>query len=126
MKKIASLLLLIMAFTVSACSAASKVQPTPTPDPFLVKGRQVFNARCATCHALEPNTTIIGPSLAGVATRAETRVEGLSADEYIQMSILRPGDYVVEGYNDVMITNFSKELTSEDMNALVAFLLTLK
>jgi mono/diheme cytochrome c family protein len=104
----------------------AQAEPTPTADPFIVKGRQVFNARCATCHALEPNTTIIGPSLAGVATRAETRVEGLSADEYIQMSILRPGDYVVEGYNNVMITNFSKELTSEDMNALVAFLMTLK
>jgi mono/diheme cytochrome c family protein len=126
MKNITFLTFLLLAVVISACSAAAQTQPTPTPDPFLVKGRQVFNARCATCHALEPNTSIIGPSLAGLATRAETRVEGLSADEYIQLSILRPGDYIVEGYNDVMITNFSKELTSEDMNALVAFLLTLK
>ncbi len=126
MKKIISFSLMLLAFAMSACSATAQVQPTPTPDPFIVKGRQVFNARCATCHALEPDTSIIGPSLAGLATRAETRVEGQSADEYIQLSILRPGDYVVEGYNDVMITNFSKELTSEDMNALVAFLLTLK
>ncbi len=126
MKKIILFSLMLLAFAMSACSAAAQVQPTPTPDPFILKGRQVFNARCATCHALEPDTSIIGPSLAGLATRAETRVEGQSADEYIQLSILRPGDYVVEGYNDVMITNFSKELTSEDMNALVAFLLTLK
>ncbi|MCE9646107.1 MAG: cytochrome c [Chloroflexi bacterium] len=126
MKKIISVISVLLMFLIAACSAGTKAEPTPTPDPFVVKGRQVFNARCATCHALEPNTTIIGPSLAGVATRAETRVPGLSADEYIQISILRPGDYVVEGYNNVMITNFSKELTSEDMNALVAFLLTLK
>jgi len=126
MKKIATLSLMLLAFAMSACSTASPMQPTPTPDPFIIKGRQVFNARCATCHALEPDTSIIGPSLAGLATRAETRVDGQSADEYIQLSILRPGDYVVEGYNNVMITNFSKELTSEDMNALVAFLLTLK
>lgn len=126
MKKIILFSLMLLAFAASACSAAAQVESTPTPDPFIVKGRQVFNTRCATCHALEPDTSIIGPSLAGLATRAETRVEGQSADEYIQLSILRPGDYVVEGYNNVMITNFSKELTSEDMNALVAFLLTLK
>jgi len=125
-KKIISLSLMLTMLALCACSVIASAEPTPTTDPLVVKGRQVFNARCATCHALEPNTTIIGPSLAGVATRAETRVEGLNADEYIQMSILRPGDYVVEGYNNVMITNFSRELTSEDMNALVAFLLTLK
>jgi hypothetical protein len=33
---------------------------------------------------------------------------------------------VVEGFNNVMITNLAKEITSEDMNALVAFLMTLK
>jgi len=118
--------LIVSVFVLAACSAGAAVGPTPTPDPLVVLGRQVFNGHCATCHALEPDTVIIGPSLAGVATRAETRVAGLSADEYIQMSILRPGDYVVEGYNNIMITNFSKELTSEDMNALVAFLMTLK
>jgi mono/diheme cytochrome c family protein len=126
MKKTIYLFLALITLAVSACSATARAEPAPTQDPFIAKGRQVFNARCATCHALEPNTTIIGPSLAGLATRAETRVEGQSADEYIQLSILRPGDYVVEGYNNVMITNFSKELTNEEMNALVAFLLTLK
>ncbi|HET7145497.1 MAG TPA: cytochrome c [Anaerolineales bacterium] len=126
MKQINPLLLMLTAFAITACSGVAQAEPTPTPDPLIAEGRLVYNARCATCHALEPDITIIGPSLAGIATRAETRVEGQSADEYIQLSILRPGDYVVEGYNDVMITNFSKELTSEDMNALVAFLMMLK
>ena len=119
-------ILLLIALALSACSAMAKAEPTPTPDPLVLQGQQVFNAKCATCHALVPDTIIIGPSLAGVATRAETRVEGVNAEEYIQLSILRPGDYVVEGFNNVMITNFSKEHTNEDMNALVAFLLTLK
>ena len=110
----------------SACSAAATPVPTPTPDPFILQGQAVFNARCATCHALVPDTIIIGPSLYGIATRAETRVNGQSAEEYITMSVLRPGDYVVEGFNNVMITNLAKELTSEELNALVAFLLTLK
>lgn len=110
----------------SACSSAPAVPPTPTMDPIAAKGLQVFNARCATCHALVPDTVIIGPSLYGVATRAETRMPGLSAEEYITLSILRPGDYVVEGFNNVMITNLAKELTSEELDAVVAFLLTLK
>lgn len=118
---------LVMAATaITACSAAATPAPTPTPDPFILQGQAVFNARCATCHALVPDTIIIGPSLNGIATRAETRVSGQTAEEYIQLSILRPGDYVVEGFNNVMITNFAKEITSEEMNALVAFLLTLK
>lgn len=123
MKKIIPILI---ALALSACSAMSPAEPTPTPDPLVLQGQQVFNAKCATCHALVPDTIIIGPSLNGIATRAETRVDGQTADEYIQLSILRPGDYLVEGFNNVMITNFSKELTNEDMNALVAFLLTLK
>ncbi|MFN8381027.1 MAG: cytochrome c [Anaerolineales bacterium] len=126
MKNILSTLTLLVVFGITACAMGAPVSPTPTPDPLVVQGQQVFNAHCATCHALVPDTIIIGPSLAGVATRAETRMKGLNAEEYIQLSILRPGDYVVEGFNNVMITNFSKELTNEDMNALVAFLLTLK
>ena len=118
--------LAVIALFIAACSASARAEPTPTPDPFILQGQAVFNARCATCHALVPDTIIIGPSLYGVATRAETRVEGLSAEEYITMSVLRPGDYVVEGFNNVMITNLAKELTSEDLNALVAFLMTMK
>lgn len=126
MKNILSTLTLLVVFAITACAMGAPVPPTPTPSPLVVEGQKVFNARCATCHALVPDTIIIGPSLAGVATRAETRMKGLSAEEYIQLSILRPGDYVVEGFNNVMITNFSKELTNEDLNALTAFLLTLK
>jgi len=119
-------LLLTAAVFLSACSSTLAAVPTPTLDPIAKQGQAVFNARCATCHALVPDTIIIGPSLYGIATRAETRVEGQTAEEYITMSILRPGDYVVEGFNNVMITNLAKEITSEEMNSLVAFLLTLK
>ncbi len=126
MKNKIPFLLLAAVLCLSACSSAAAPAPTPTLDPFILQGQAVFNARCATCHALVPDTIIIGPSLYGVATRAETRVEGQSAEEYITMSVLRPGDYVVEGFNNVMITNLAKEVTSEEMNALIAFLLTLK
>jgi cytochrome c551/c552 len=126
MKKKIILLILLVNMCIAACSGVAHTEPTPTPDPFIVQGQNVFNARCATCHALVPDTIIIGPSLANIATIAETRVPGQSAEEYLQLSVLRPGDYVVEGFNNIMITNLSKELTSEELNALVAFLMTLK
>ena len=117
---------ILLAVLFSACSTFTPASPTPTPDPFIVQGQNVFNSRCATCHALVPDTIIIGPSLYGIATRAETRVTGQSAEEYIQLSILRPNDYIVDGFNNVMVTNLAKELTSEELNALVAFLMTLR
>ena len=82
MQKVFLPTLLLIAIVLSACSSAAPAAPTPTPDPLVLRGQEVFNARCATCHALVPDTVIIGPSLAGIATRAATRVEGQSAEEY--------------------------------------------
>ena len=71
-------------------------------------------------------TIIIGPSLAGIAGRAANRVEGQSAADYLQLSILRPGDYVVEGFSELMPTNFGTTLSGEQLDALLAYLMTLE
>ena len=110
----------------AACSSMSAVQPTPTLDAIQQQGRAVYNLRCAQCHALEPNTVVIGPSLAGVATRAASRVPGYDAETYIEHSILFPREYIVEGFGETMPTNFGKELTSDELNAVISFLMTLK
>ena len=120
------LFLILAAILLSACSSMSAVQATPTLDPLAIQGKQVYVGHCAGCHALEPNTIIVGPSLAGVATRAGSRVPGDDAQAYIETSVLNPSAYVVEGFNDVMPKNFAKDLTSDEFNALVAFLMTLK
>lgn len=83
-------------------------------------------AICSTCHSLEPDVVIVGPSLAGIATTAGTRIEGVSAEQYIRDSILNPGDYVVEGFPDAMQRNFGEVLNSEQINDIIAFLLTLE
>lgn len=114
----------LAAFLLSACSA--NAAPAPTLTAFEQLGQSVFNLRCAQCHALVPDTVIIGPSLAGVATRAGSRVPEMDATEYIEMSILFPKDFLVPEYSDTMPTNFGKELTSEELQAVVAFLMTLK
>ncbi len=120
------LFIVLGAGLLAACSAASAVQPTPTLNALEIQGKQVYVSNCAGCHALEPDTIVIGPSLAGVGTRAETRVDGYDARAYIETSILNPGAYIVEGFNDVMPKNFGKDLTSADFDAVVAYLLSLK
>ena len=90
------------------------------------QGQAVYTLRCAQCHALTPETVVIGPSLAGIATRAASRVPGYDTQTYLETSILIPEDYLVDGFSNTMPTNFGKELTSEEFAALVAYLMTLK
>jgi mono/diheme cytochrome c family protein len=111
--------------TLAACSSMSG-NPAPTLTPLEQEGQAVYTLRCAQCHALSPDTVVIGPSLAGVATRADSRVPGYDSQTYLETSILIPEDYLVDGFANTMPTNFGKELTSEEFSALVAFLMTLK
>ena len=120
------ILLIAAVLFLSACSSTPTVAPTPTLDPIAKQGQAVFNARCATCHALVPDTIIIGPSLYGIATRAETRVEGQDAYTYLLTSVMQPDAYLVQGYENLMPNNLSKELTGEELDAVVAYLQTLK
>jgi cytochrome c2 len=108
-----------------ACSSGDKTQ-TNTVDSIVARGERLFRQNCATCHSTEPDTVIVGPSLAGVATRAETRIGDLSAKEYIHQSIVKPSAYVVDGFADLMPTRFGTSLSGEQLDALIAYLLTLK
>src|SRR5262245_12904271 len=100
--------IIIAATLLAACSATPEEAP-PTLTPLEQIGQSVYTLRCAQCHVLVPDTVVIGPSLAGIATRAGTRLEGYDAQEYIEMSILSPREFVVVGFPDTMPTNFSKE-----------------
>jgi mono/diheme cytochrome c family protein len=116
-----------LALLLVACGTA---EPTPTPTPELTEqerlGQQVFTRECAACHSLSADTTIVGPSLASIATTAANRVPGQDAETYILTSIMRPGDYIVEGYGNTMPDNFGRRLTGEQIDAVVAYLLTLE
>ena len=124
--KYGSLCWTFAAVILAACSITPETSATPTQDATQQQGQAVFKLRCAQCHALTPNTVVIGPSLAGIATRASTRIEGYSAEQYLETSILSPKEYLVEGFTDTMPTNFGKDLTSDEFSAVVAYLMTLK
>jgi nitric oxide reductase subunit C len=82
---------------------------------------------CSTCHSLEPDVILVGPSLAGIANRAGERVADLSAEEYLNQSIIDPDAYTLEGFQaSVMPMVWSSVLSEGQVNDLVAFLMTLK
>jgi ferredoxin/cytochrome c2 len=97
-------------------------------------GRQIYleavpgvNAGCQICHSTEKDVKIIGPSFYGVGTRAETRIPGMTAEEYLHQSIVDPNAYVVEGFpKGQMLQNFGEILTEDQISDLIAFLMTMK
>lgn len=99
-----------------------------------VAGRRLYNEQdlgtnvgCSLCHSLEKDVNKVGPSFYGLATRAETTVPGLTAEQYIRQSILVPNAHLVEGYPpDQMVQDYETRLTPQQIDDLVAFLLTLE
>ena len=139
MRKILLLIMvLILTIVLAACSSTAAVEPETVGDP--EKGRENFeNAqrnRCASCHTLDGDDTAKeGPSLLGISERAGKQVPGLSAVEYLEQSILEPSAFIVEEYQNRMkvyrIVNsdevdymFADMLTQEELDDLIAYLLT--
>ena len=128
--------------TVAACSGAlplATVGPTAALSPAALQaelsalppgqaaaGQAVFSAvGCVACHSLQPGVRVVGPSLAGVATRAASRRPGYSAPLYLYESITRPRAFVVPGFADgLMPPDFKARLKPQDLSDLIAFLLT--
>jgi len=108
--------------------AASCTTEPPATDP-VARGRQVQRELgCATCH--EPGLANlfrpVGPPLDHIGTVAGTRRPGMSAEEYVRQSIVDPGAYLVPGYPDSMPRGAADRLSKEDLDALVAYLLSLR
>jgi cytochrome c2 len=74
---------------------------------------------CASCHQGEGGT---GPALTGIGERAETRVDGESAEEYLFNSIIRPAKYLVQGYSNVMYSDYATVYEPADIADLIAYL----
>ena len=84
-------------------------------------------AGCITCHSLDADMVIVGPSMAGIASRAGSSVSGQSAEDYLRDSILNPDAHLVEGFpQGTMPQVWGDELTDEQVDQLIAYMLTLK
>ena len=125
-KFLAVVFLGIIAFLLVGCGGEPEVTalPTPTLSAELQAGFEVYTQHCAICHAITPETVIRGPSFHGMAVTAGTRVEGQDAKTYLYNSIMRPDDFLVDGFENIMPSTLSKTLTGEEIDAVVAYLLT--
>lgn len=123
--ELTGILLIVLALT--NCSAPGSTTPAPTT----TDGSELFSARalgaspgCVTCHSLTPDYVLVGPSLAGVAERADDRVAGMNADEYLERSIVAPLDYIVDTFDGPkMPDNYDEILSAEQIDSIVTYLL---
>lgn len=108
-----------LALLLSACGKSSGA---------VGEGRSIYDTGgasqlpCATCHSLD-GTDLVGPSFEGLSERAGERIAGLSAEEYIRQSILTPSAYVVPGFSSTMPQTYSRTLSEEDIENLIAFVM---
>jgi len=135
--------------TVELAEAATEPTATAAPSPTatsddapaptiaivgdIARGEAIFSSGrngappCSTCHLVRENQTgfSLGPNLAGVSTRAATRVEGEDADAYLHESILEPKAHIVPGYRDMMYPAYGDHLSEQDLEDLIAYLKSL-
>jgi len=150
MRKIVSLLLGVSLGLVG-CGGTPVPTPTPTVPPAIQPlppgdaghGEALFRQTvigkkpepgCITCHSLAPGVVLVGPALAGVATRSVSTIQqptytgqATTVADYLQESMMAPNTYIAPGFApDLMRPTFATELAPQEVADLVAFLLTLK
>ena len=114
----------------AACGGGSRIIPTRDPSlpPYVadaVNGERLFkNESCSACHSTGTRR-ITGPGLAGIDSAAATRDSGLTADQYIEQSIRNPGEFIVDGFNNIMPKTYSR-LPQDDVDDLIAYLKSLR
>ncbi len=121
--------------------AAPRNSEAASDDPVAL-GQALFTqppAVCSACHSTAPGVQLAAPSLAGVAQQADSIIasgdyhgNAQDAQGYLMESITEPSAYVVPGPTfsaggrSFMPDNFSQTLTQEQIDHLVAYLLTLR
>ncbi len=126
MKKVIFVVLILsLLVVVAAACGGGDDKSASGGDADVAAGKALFektvlegNAGCVTCHSREPGKTIVGPSLAGVASKGE---------DFIRESIVNPDADVTEGFPaGTMPPDYGQKLSDEQINQLVKYLMTLK
>ena len=80
---------------------------------------------CSSCHSVTNRPSVSGPSLLGVGGWAGSRVEGVSAEDFIRESILAPTAHFADGWGEGM-PSYAGLLTADEVEALVDYLASLR
>lgn len=132
---IIQVILVMLVMLLTACASGGEPASTARTNPIdltsgdPVRGEELYNATinrqpsCASCHSLD-RSTVVGPSLMGFGEVAGARVEGENAHQYAYHSIVEPGAYLVEGYENIMPATYTNTFTEQEIADLVAFILS--
>lgn len=89
--------------------------------------QEAANYACSNCHLTTSEKTNLGPGLLNIKDRALTRVEGMTAAEYIYQSIVNSKAYTVEGFDaELMPQNWEEIYGDLEIFDIVAYLMTLE
>ena len=127
----------VSCFTIclTACGN-NQAAPESISDSPTATGEALFRQNgCHACHAVVAgvDTPNVGPNLAGLGIQAAQHLanpaytgQADSVEAYLQESILLPEIYLVEGFQPIMPNTYSAVLTDEQVEALVAYMVSLK
>lgn len=144
-------ILFLVLLSLTSLAACGKSTPTPIPtaqQPPLEpgdanRGQALFQQTligvnnapgCTTCHSLAPGVVLVGPSLAGIGSRATAIVarsdytgQAKNVADYLREAILQPNAYMEPGFQpNIMRGTYGTDLSRQEVEDLVAFLLTLQ
>lgn len=125
MRRAMMIVVVLSMFVAASCSGSGTTKSSGNA----TDGAKVFASTCASCHSVEPAKVIVGPSLAGMATDAagDAAAEGISPEEMLREMITDPNAEVVEGFKpDIMPKDFGTKLSEQELNDVIAYLMTLK
>ncbi len=82
---------------------------------------------CLTCHSLQPDVVLVGPSLATIGRVAQEANDDQSAADYLYKAITNPDAQLTAGFEaGKMYQTYGDELTDQEIADLVAYLQTLE
>lgn len=110
----------------AASSAAYRAElATALADPDWIIGEKLSaQYECNACHMEGDGSA--APLFAGLADAAETRREGLDAEQYLYEAIVYPATHLVDGYTDAMPSNYADRLSLPEIGHLIAYMQTFR
>lgn len=104
--------------------AAAKGKEAPAaPSSAATAEEAIKKHGCGMCHKVLGEEGEMGPPLKEMGKVAQSRIKGISAEDYIRNSILKPNDFVAPGFDpDMMPGDFGEKMTAKELEMIVSFL----